>query len=128
MKFCIRGVLVLLFVCLGSCTHHVIGTLKQSYPMCEAVCKQRLSRCHELCRNNCFQCGAFTKQSTCKAYRHYQHEEYVKGGEISRELNAYRDPLQCRKVTCDCKADYRICMQASKGAISKQLRSVPLCH
>jgi hypothetical protein len=34
---------------------------------------------------------------------------------VSRDLNSYRDPLQCRKVTCDCLADNNVCKASCRG-------------
>jgi hypothetical protein len=43
-------------------------------------------------------------------------------------LNSYRDPLQCRKVTCNCHADYQVCIQSCSGVIHKQLRVASACQ
>ncbi len=119
-----RGALVLLLIFLCSCTHYPFGQNKaSSCNLCKVVCEHRAIACNKICRNSPSQCAAFRKQSVSEAYLYYRHEQYVKGGEIIRDLNSYRDPLQCRKTTCNCRADYRICVQACTGAISKQLRS-----
>lgn len=44
-----------------------------------------------------------------------------------RELNSYRDPLQCRKVTCDCLSDFAICKKGCTGVIPTKLQAVPYC-
>ncbi|WP_419418523.1 acyltransferase [Legionella sp. D16C41] len=128
MTIFMRGVLAFLFIFMNSCAHYPLGQTKASCNLCTVVCEQRAQACNKTCRNSCPQCVAFSKQSTSESYLYYQHEQYVKGGEIIRELNSYRDPLQCSKPTCNCRQDYRVCVQACIGAISKQLRSVHVCH
>jgi hypothetical protein len=44
-----------------------------------------------------------------------------------RGLKSYHDPLQCRKVTCNCPSDFITCNQGCTGVIQKKLRSVPYC-
>lgn len=127
-NFIARAVLCCSFLLITSC-------MFQNYPargdrnfmVCKASCDKRLNACTKLCRNNCPQCLAAASQSTARTYAHYVHEQYVKGGFIALQLNSFRDPLQCRKTTCNCRADYQICMQSCGGVISKRLQHVPLC-
>ena len=85
-----------------------------------AVCKER-------CVDNCAICSAKADYSAIKNYDEYVHEKIIEGGTITRSLKSYRDPLQCRKVTCNCYADLSICEQTCAGIIHKQLRAVPYC-
>lgn len=101
---------------------------KTTYAVCAASCEQRSDQCNASCRNNCQQCQAFSKQTTMEHYRHYVHEQNVKGRSIARDLNSYRDPLQCRKITCNCRADYRVCIQSCGGVVKKQLQAAPYCQ
>lgn len=94
---------------------------------CIQACQQELKQCNKICQNNCRECG---KQAINNASRHYQkfvHEQQVQGGVLARELYSYRDPLQCRKVTCDCSADYTVCTQSCNGLIHKRLQVAPVC-
>lgn len=97
------------------------------FAACEANCIKKSQICHHSCRNNCAECSAFARQSTARQYAHYEWEQVVKGKIIALELNSFRDPLQCRKVTCDCKADYQICMQSCSGVVQKSLQHAPVC-
>lgn len=101
-----------------------INTLpeKKATALCEHTCGIRFAACNKQCVNNCRRCAANVNYSAARKYRRYVHEHCVKGENVALELNSYRDPLQCRKLTCDCRADYLICMQSCGGVIYKQLR------
>lgn len=118
------------FVCLlmGSCTayHHPTES-KAKVAACRASCKQRFNACQLTCRNSCGQCTAYAAQSSSESYLYYKHEQYVKGGIIARDLKSYRDPLQCRKATCSCVADYYVCSQSCGGVVRSQLQVAPVC-
>lgn len=94
---------------------------------CMNVCKQRLSTCEKVCRNNCKPCKAYVTAQALKGYTHYAHEKAVEGTIIARELNSYKDPLQCSKTTCSCKADYQVCVQSCGGVIHKIWSAPPIC-
>ncbi|KTD29779.1 MULTISPECIES: acyltransferase [Legionella] len=120
--------LVICFSCLffiTACLHRVPNT------PCTTTCESRYQACTKVCRNNCPQCTAAAGQARDKNYNHYIHEQYVKGRMIALQLNSFRDPLQCRKVTCSCREDYQVCMQScgggDGGAIKKYLQHAPLC-
>lgn len=120
--------LLLLLVC-GS----LIGCLRQpivtvtNLPACQVHCQERLTACKANCRNNCRLCDSYAEKQAILRYFTYQHEEFVEGGYIARDLQSFRDPLQCRKTTCDCPADYNMCMQACRGVILKEVRKAPNC-
>ena len=94
---------------------------------CLSVCTQRFVACRKVCVNNCAACSRFSKKTTILNYAKYVHEEQVKGGYVTRGLKSYRDPLQCRKVTCNCVTDLSVCEQNCTGIIHKKLRTVPYC-
>ena len=90
-------------------------------------CQERFKTCAKVCDKSCKTCS---KEASCSAARHYNrmvHEQVVQGGMIARELNSYRDPLQCRKTTCNCQADYTVCKAACTGIIRKRLQVGPAC-
>lgn len=125
---------VLLFVALSlsllaGCSHFNLGKqpVNPVFAACKMNCDQRAAACQKVCRNNCPQCCSYANQSAANAYYDYRHEQIVKGGFIVRQLKSYRDPLQCRKTTCNCKADYQICIQTCGGRIPKQLKAAPQC-
>ena len=95
--------------------------------LCKNVCQERLNSCNHECHNNCQECTQGSNCSTARDYNKYKHEQCVQGGIIARELNSYRDPLQCRKTTCDCYADYNVCIQSCNGLIHKRLQAAPVC-
>jgi hypothetical protein len=128
MKTFSRAGLAFLLLSLISCAaHHTTTPTKATYSMCKASCDVRARECNKTCRNSCPQCTAYADQSTSESYLYYQHEQYVKGGIIARELKSYRDPLQCRKTTCNCPADYNVCIQACGGVVRKRLQVTPVC-
>lgn len=94
---------------------------------CKAMCIQHFVSCKKLCVNNCAVCTAKASHSALVNYAEYVHVEQIEGGSVMRGLKSYRDPLQCRKVTCNCYADLGTCEQSCTGIIQKQLRSVPYC-
>lgn len=94
---------------------------------CQKNCQERLKICSEVCDNSCQNCSWASKCSAVRQYNKYKQEQYVQGGIIARELKSYRDPLQCRKTTCNCWADYNVCAQSCTGLIHKRLQVGPAC-
>ncbi|MCX7117118.1 MAG: hypothetical protein NTW94_04290 [Legionellales bacterium] len=84
---------------------------------CLATCQQKLQHCLKACSNNTAACHRASCQQSRHDYQQYVHEQCVAGGFIVRELNSYHDPLQCRKMTCDCGADYHTCADFCDGTI-----------
>ena|SRR3990167_10714013 len=112
---------------LMSCTHQLPpGKTAKDVAQCHTVCKQHHVICQKTCQNNCMQCHAYAGLKTSNRYCHYAHEQCVKGSTMIRQLNSFRDPLQCAKTTCDCSADYQVCKQSCSGFIHKQLLAPPL--
>lgn len=116
---------MLLLVNLG-CVHQ-LAKVPKSTKQCLAQCNQSFKSCSTLCVNNCATCSAKANRDMIENYSEYVHEERVEGGYVMRRLKSYRDPLQCRKVSCNCSADLSICEQSCTGVIHKQLRAVPYC-
>lgn len=129
MKILIRLVLSVFFCTLISCAKYPgITYTKAEFAICKASCNKKVSKCNRLCSNNCAQCRSKAFSSTNKSYNMYLHEQRLQGLRVARELNSYRDPLQCRKITCNCPADYQVCMQLCGGVIYKQLRVASVCQ
>ena len=116
--------IVLLALLLTGCVKHLNHN---DLVRCELKCKQGFSQCLPACKNNCVRCMVRASQSARKHYLRYQHQQSVQGKNIVRELNSYRDPLQCRKTTCNCWADFNVCMQSCRGLIQKSLQVAPTC-
>lgn len=128
IDFMARVVLGVMVIALTSCvTREASVQHAHDKALCQSSCETRFKTCHQVCHKNCENCS---KKAKCSAARHYQqfvHEQLIQGGVISRELNSYRDPLQCRKTTCNCKADYTVCKAACTGIIRKRLQVGPAC-
>lgn len=121
--------LIAVFTCLVSGCHTTTTMTHtvQTGVSCLSICKERLQSCQETCTNDCRHCAYQSAQSSAKHYHHYQCEQAIQGKEITRELQSYRDPLQCLKNTCACKTDYHVCVEACKGVIHKNLQVLPTC-
>lgn len=120
----IRIVICCGFFLLASCLHRPVQINSAS---CVASCESRFVACTKVCRNSCMRCSTAAEQTAARNYGYYEHEKIVQGKIIAVQLNSFRDPLQCRKVTCNCQADYGICMQSCGGAVAKRLEHAPLC-
>ena len=94
---------------------------------CKASCQERFNACNAVCQNGCKQCAARADNEAAWHYHEYKQEQCVQGREVVRELKSYRDPLQCRKTTCECPTDYRACAAACSGKIPKRLVKAPAC-
>ncbi|MBA3537051.1 MAG: acyltransferase [Tatlockia sp.] len=93
---------------------------------CAATCVNRLTTCTKVCRNDCPQCIVASNKKTARNYDKYVREQCIKGQIIALQLNSFRDPLQCRKITCNCPADYEVCLQSCGGPVIQRLQHVPL--
>ncbi len=100
---------------------------KKDFENCKKICENRLSACAKTCHNNCRHCFVKANQSTAASYLRYVRECRLRGNDVVLLLNSFRDPLQCRKTTCNCSSDYQICMQSCGGVIYKSLQVAPLC-
>lgn len=94
---------------------------------CQQVCVQHLESCQQNCTNNCRNCQEAVTDSAATNFFNYANELQVQGGYINRRLKSYRDPLQCRKVTCNCAIDFNTCNQACTGIVQKKLKPLPYC-
>lgn len=95
--------------------------------LCKQSCQARFDVCQKACYRDCGDCQKTADGRMVRHYGHYVHEQYVQGGIISRELKSYRDPLQCRKATCNCWADLNVCAQSCTGVIHKRLQVASAC-
>lgn len=117
-----------MFLLLGLCSCTANHTIRgQELAQCNMICVQHFEFCKQNCVNNCSNCSWAAKQKAAANFTKYVHERKMQGKKVMRELNSYRDPLQCRKVTCNCMADLMICKQSCSGVIPKRLQAVPNC-
>lgn len=126
MNSLVRIFCFILFFSLLACTtkNSIRG---QELAQCNMTCVTHFEFCKQNCVNNCPNCSCAAKQKAGVNFTKYVYENKVQGKKVMRELNSYRDPLQCRKVTCNCVADLMICKQSCSGVIQKRLRAVPNC-
>lgn len=121
---------ILCFVVIGfaGCVSHQVQERRANAQVsCKMSCEQQFKGCSQVCHNNCKECGQFDHLIGSYNYKKYKNEQEIQGGVVARELNSFRDPLQCRKITCDCLADYTVCVQSCKGLIHKRLQIAPVC-
>lgn len=116
---------VILLGFLGCASKNVLRG--QNLAQCQMTCAKHFEFCSQNCVDNCPTCSWKSGQSAAANFSKYVNEQKVQGKKVMRELNSYRDPLQCRKVTCDCVADLMACKQSCSGVIHKRLQAIPNC-
>lgn len=89
---------------------------------CHAHCDQRYQYCTHICDDNENLCRMKAKANAAVHFAQYKHRQQVQGQVVAAELAAFRDPLACRKTTCDCDQDKNMCKQACRGSIRKRLQ------
>ena len=108
---------------LSACVSYVqLAEQRHVRQVCEQRCDTRLVQCQEHCHDSCQTCTQQAKAITEKYYQHYWQGRCVEGKRPILQLQSYHDPLQCRKKSCDCAADYRVCRSACRGSIPKRLQ------
>ena len=103
------------------------GALSIHQAECKVSCKERLVQCSQVCSDSCKRCAISANAGAARNFLRYKHQQEVQGTIVALRLQSYRDPLQCRKSSCDCRADYQVCTQNCKGLIHKRLQVVPPC-
>jgi hypothetical protein len=119
------ALVVFLFSC--SRTSHEDAKRACAKRACIQQCEVKKKACQKVCSTSCKQCEAEANTSMTKRYKTYVHEQCVQGERVALQLQSFRDPLQCRKTSCDCPADYRACVGACRGNIRKSLQVTPFC-
>ncbi len=125
MNFAARIVLFCLLFSLAGCVSNSFR--QQELAQCKATCARHFEFCKKNCINNCPVCFWQSTQNTVQNFTKYTMERKVEGKKVMRELNSYRDPLQCRKITCNCMMDLMTCNQSCSGVIRKRLQVIPNC-
>jgi hypothetical protein len=124
-KYLLHGLLC--FCLLGCGGYHQSVVKQEQVGQCNGICMQRYDLCRDNCVDNCHNCTVKAHMRSRHDYLKYLREHAIEGKIVARELNSYRDPLQCRKVTCQCVADLDVCRQSCTGIIRKQLKAVSHC-
>lgn len=124
-----RIVVCLLLILTASCSYysHYVEN-EQKYKACHLDCLAKKDHCNAICRNNCKECTGLADLQAAKRFKDYKHRRTVQKKLVDLELQSFKDPLQCRKVTCSCQDDFRVCAQACKGKIKKNLKAKAVCQ
>lgn len=85
---------------------------KNTSKICQERCNFVYNDCKNQCMDNCRSCCLKSMHSSALHYSRYLHEMKVQRTAVYRELNSYRDPLQCSKVTCSCSDDLKNCLSS----------------
>jgi hypothetical protein len=117
----------LFLILLGCTTIHSYWSKPHNVSACQQVCLRHLAYCNQQCKDSCPDCSCGATQCASLNYKQYIHEIQVQGGEVMRQLQSYRDPLKCRKVTCNCSSDFNTCNQSCTGVVQKRLQPSPYC-
>jgi len=128
-KHCWKILTGFLLICLLGCSLHPHEGAKkaQTERACIDQCKIKQATCSRTCSDSCKQCEREERTAMIKRYKKYIHEQCVQGKRAALQLQSFRDPLQCRKTSCDCPADYRVCVGECRGKIRKYLQITPFC-
>lgn len=128
MKYRLIGLCLIgmLFGCQSS--EFLTQKLSPEQRSCVQMCIKKAQQCRAVCRNNCKNCQHVQAVQSKRSWCAYRHERKVMGDVLFRQLNSYKDPLQCQKVTCDCQADQMVCVQSCKGSIRKSLTVPRQCR
>ena len=79
---------------------------------CKDVCQHKSQNCQKVCGDDGRHCLENVMTHTKESYARYVAQQRVQAKDIALELQSFRDPLQCKKITCDCLADARLCAKA----------------
>jgi len=91
---------------------------------CKQICRQHWRQCGVDCKRDAMHCAVAQSNAMAREYAVYMQQQIVQGRSIALEQDAFRDPLFCRKLTCDCDADKLVCMQICAGKIRQRLEPV----
>lgn len=125
MRFVARIGAIFLCVLLTACNTYVQH--QRALNACKLNCKVAMHHCEQSCRNNCQNCTLLANSEAAVHFNQYKHQQQLQGSIVALELQSFKDPLQCRKSTCACSADFEMCAQACQGIIHKRLKVVPPC-
>lgn len=120
----LRLIIFTLFLLLSSCIHYNQYVEKErQLKSCHLKCNMNLNICNKQCRNNERECKVMANMQAASRFKEYKRQEIIQGKILIEELQSFKDPLQCRKVTCSCQEDFRVCNQSCRGKIYKHLKA-----
>ena len=124
LRISIGLVMVFLISC-SSYKNHIV--YEKELKTCKMQCSAVLAQCNQICVNNCTNCTRIANENALQRFNVYKNKQIVEGKKLVLELNSFKDPLQCRKITCSCKDDFQVCVQSCQGRIHKNLKVVAAC-
>jgi hypothetical protein len=127
MNTLLRLTCCLAFLGISACDPQYNLVKSKEISSCKIFCLKQQESCQQRCVDNCPKCYHAATDSAANGFFKYTNVKQVEGGYINRRLISYRDPLQCRKVSCNCTADFLTCNQGCTGIIEKRLQSLPYC-
>jgi len=114
-----RWILLLSFLMLLTACAKPVMTVAEKQARA-LICKQQYQHCEQVCVDSCHLCKKNSKVVAMKKYALYLRQQQIQGDFITKLHRSFRDPLQCAKTTCNCMADYNICMQGQMGMVQKR--------
>lgn len=122
MKVCAHLISLFVLLFLTSCSNYsqYLNNERQ-LKICHLQCNAGLDKCKTSCRNNLQECEVLSSMQAGLRFKKYKMRQINQGIIVNEELQSFKDPLQCRKVTCSCLEDFRVCKQACRGKIYKYL-------
>ena len=114
MKIIFRSICIILFAVLAvSCKKYGEAPYSYSGPakkkQCIMRCHSRHHECKRSCTNTAPKCHRKAYTKTKVAFERYVDQQEIAGKPVNRDFNSFNDPLQCKKITCDCADDYALC-------------------
>lgn len=129
MKNLFQVIICALLILTSGCSYYQHYVEKeQRLKSCHLNCLTKSRSCARICKNNCQECTGLVKLQAARMFKDYKKRRIVQKKVVAVELQSFQDPLKCRKVTCSCQDDYRICAQACKGKIYKHLKAKAVCQ
>lgn len=128
MNVCIRLIVCISIVLMTSCGYYgkFVDNAREK-KACHLQCLNALDKCKIQCKNNCRECNVLANMQAASRFIEYKKRQSMQGKMVNEELQSFKDPLQCRKVTCSCQEDYRVCKQSCIGKVYKYLKANPAC-
>ncbi|MDP3560001.1 MAG: hypothetical protein Q8R79_06625 [Legionellaceae bacterium] len=100
---------------------------RNAWLTCTAGCQAHLQSCNTTCQNSCVHCQMKREHWVAERYNIYERTQLIRGKSIVLEKASFRDPLACRKSTCDCRIDYKNCHAACRGVEPIAVTRISCC-
>lgn len=94
---------------------------------CDRQCLHEALLCQKTCLKSCATCQSKAQRRAEADDVAYVVTQKKQGLRVARELDSFRDPLVCQKVTCDCSQDYHTCRKRCRGQRDNHAQSKHCC-